>query len=37
MRLFIPEVQEFDLEDANVALLELKDRKIRGAKVLMID
>jgi propanol-preferring alcohol dehydrogenase len=34
---FIPEVQEFALEEANVALLELKERKIRGAKVLMID
>jgi len=33
----IPEVQEFALEDANIALLELKERKIRGAKVLMID
>jgi propanol-preferring alcohol dehydrogenase len=29
-----PEVQEFGLEEANVALLELKNRKIRGAKVL---
>lgn len=29
-----PELQEFDLEDANRALLELKERKIRGAKVL---
>jgi propanol-preferring alcohol dehydrogenase len=33
---FIPEVQEFSLKDANMALLELKERKIRGAKVLMI-
>ena len=32
-----PEVQEFSLEEANTALLELKERKIRGAKVLMID
>jgi propanol-preferring alcohol dehydrogenase len=32
-----PEVQEFPLEDANQALLELKTRKIRGAKVLKID
>jgi propanol-preferring alcohol dehydrogenase len=32
-----PEVQEYRLEDANVALLELKDRKIRGAKILKID
>jgi propanol-preferring alcohol dehydrogenase len=31
-----PEVQEFALEDANQALLELKERKIRGAKVLKI-
>jgi propanol-preferring alcohol dehydrogenase len=33
----LPEVQEFALEDANRALLELKTRKIRGAKVLKID
>ena len=32
-----PEVQEFALEDANQALLELKKRDIRGAKVLRID
>jgi propanol-preferring alcohol dehydrogenase len=32
-----PEVQEFGLEEANVALVELKERKIRGAKVLRID
>ncbi len=31
-----PEVQEYLLEDANTALLELKERKIRGAKVLRI-
>jgi propanol-preferring alcohol dehydrogenase len=31
-----PEVQEFALEEANRALLELKTRKIRGAKVLRI-
>jgi alcohol dehydrogenase, propanol-preferring len=31
-----PEVQEFPLEDANAALVELKERKIRGAKVLRI-
>jgi propanol-preferring alcohol dehydrogenase len=31
-----PEVQEFDLKDANRALVELKERKIRGAKVLKI-
>jgi propanol-preferring alcohol dehydrogenase len=32
-----PEVEEFRLEDANRALLELRERKIRGAKVLVID
>ncbi|MCI0697778.1 zinc-dependent alcohol dehydrogenase family protein [candidate division KSB1 bacterium] len=32
-----PEVQEFRLEEANAALLELKARKIRGAKVLRIE
>jgi propanol-preferring alcohol dehydrogenase len=31
-----PEVQEYRLEDANLALLELKQRKIRGAKVLRV-
>ncbi len=31
-----PEIQEFALEDANRALIELKQRKIRGAKVLKI-
>jgi propanol-preferring alcohol dehydrogenase len=31
-----PEVQEYRLEDANQALLELKERRIRGAKVLRI-
>lgn len=31
-----PEIQEFPLEDANRALVELKTRKIRGAKVLRI-
>jgi propanol-preferring alcohol dehydrogenase len=31
-----PEVQEFGLEQANAALMELKNRKIRGAKVLRI-
>jgi propanol-preferring alcohol dehydrogenase len=31
-----PEVQEFTLEEANRALVELKTRKIRGAKVLRI-
>jgi alcohol dehydrogenase, propanol-preferring len=33
----IPEVQEFRLEEANEALVELKERKIRGAKVLTMD
>jgi propanol-preferring alcohol dehydrogenase len=32
-----PEVQEFRLEEANRALMELKERKTRGAKVLGID
>ncbi len=32
-----PEFEEFRLEDANRALLELKERKIRGAKVLKIE
>ncbi len=32
----LPEIQEFPLADANRALLELKKRKIRGAKVLKI-
>jgi propanol-preferring alcohol dehydrogenase len=31
-----PEVQEFDLKDTNRALVELKERKIRGAKVLIL-
>jgi len=31
-----PEVEEFRLEDANAALLEIKERRIRGAKVLRI-
>ena len=31
-----PESQEFSLEEANKALVELKERKIRGAKVLKI-
>ncbi len=31
-----PEVQAFDLTEVNVALLELKQRKVRGGKVLMI-
>ncbi len=29
-----PEVEEFPLEEANKALVELKEAKIRGAKVL---
>jgi propanol-preferring alcohol dehydrogenase len=33
----IPEHQEYPLQEANRALLELKKRKIRGAKVLRID
>ena len=32
-----PEIQKFALEDANQALLELKERNIRGAKVLKIE
>ena len=32
-----PVVQEFKLEDANRALVELKERKIRGAKVLKME
>ncbi|HDP24000.1 MAG TPA: alcohol dehydrogenase [Deltaproteobacteria bacterium] len=32
----VPEVQVYSLEDANTALLELKQRRIRGAKVLMM-
>jgi len=31
-----PEFQEYPLKDANTALMELKQRKIRGAKVLRI-
>lgn len=31
-----PEVQEYKLEEANLALMELKQSKIRGAKVLKI-
>ena len=31
-----PKVQEFPLEEANEALLELKSSKIRGAKVLRV-
>jgi propanol-preferring alcohol dehydrogenase len=32
----LPEVQEFPLEEANTALMELKSRKIKGAKVLRV-
>jgi alcohol dehydrogenase, propanol-preferring len=32
-----PEVEEFALEDANAALVELKESSIRGAKVLRMD
>lgn len=31
-----PEVREYPLEDANLAVIEIRDRKIRGAKVLKI-
>ncbi len=31
-----PEIQEYALDEANKALLELKERKIRGAKILRI-
>jgi propanol-preferring alcohol dehydrogenase len=33
----LPEIQEYRLDEANIALMELKKRKIRGAKVLLID
>lgn len=32
-----PEIQEFGLEEANQALMELKERKVRGAKVLKME
>jgi propanol-preferring alcohol dehydrogenase len=32
----IPEVEEYQLDEANRALVELKEGKIRGAKVLRI-
>ncbi len=32
-----PEVEEFSLKEANQALVEIKERKIRGAKVLRIE
>jgi propanol-preferring alcohol dehydrogenase len=31
-----PEIQEYSLEDANTALVELKERRVRGAKVLRV-
>jgi propanol-preferring alcohol dehydrogenase len=31
-----PEIQEYPLEDANIALQEMKNSKIRGAKVLRV-
>jgi propanol-preferring alcohol dehydrogenase len=31
-----PEVEEFGLADANKALMDIKQRKIRGAKVLIM-
>ena len=31
----LPEIREYPLGEANTALAELKDRKIRGAKVLI--
>jgi propanol-preferring alcohol dehydrogenase len=31
-----PEIQEYPLADANTAIIEIKERKIRGAKVLRI-
>ena len=34
---FKPEVQIYNLDEANIALMELKERKIRGAKVLRIE
>jgi alcohol dehydrogenase, propanol-preferring len=33
----IPEIQEYTLSQANIALSELKQRKIRGAKVLIME
>ena len=34
---FLPEVQEYSLEAANTALVELKEGRIRGAKVLNLE
>ena len=33
---FVPEVQEYPFDKANEALLDLKHRRIRGAKVLVL-
>lgn len=33
----LPEIQEYALDQANIALMELKNRIIRGAKVLVMD
>lgn len=33
----LPEIQEYKLEEANIALAEIKKSKIRGAKVLIMD
>ena len=33
----LPEIQEYSLEQANIALTELKESKIHGAKVLVLD
>jgi propanol-preferring alcohol dehydrogenase len=33
----LPEVETFRLESANRALMELKKKRIRGAKVLVMD
>jgi len=33
---FKPEVQEYPFEDANKAIMDIKERRIRGAKVLVI-
>jgi propanol-preferring alcohol dehydrogenase len=32
----VPEIQEYPLAEANRALVELKQRRIRGAKVLRV-
>jgi alcohol dehydrogenase, propanol-preferring len=34
---FYPEIETYGFDDANRAILEIKQRKIRGAKVLLID